>query len=115
MAALITMSIIVAVAGVLFGAYLKICFAIRQEDGQRGSLRSAPPTSPRRVRATSCASAVRSGTRRRSLTRTACRRRGPAGGLVLAVGTAGGQGGEGPLCPSGALGHRGPVGTPAGW
>jgi hypothetical protein len=37
------MSIIVAVAGVLFGAYLKICFAIRQEDRTRGSLRLGAP------------------------------------------------------------------------
>jgi hypothetical protein len=43
MAALITISIIVAVAGVVFGAYLKICFAIRREDRKKGSLRLDAP------------------------------------------------------------------------
>ena len=51
MAALITISIIVAVAGVVFGAYLKICFAIRREDRKRGSLRlDAPNQSARSAR-----------------------------------------------------------------
>ena len=51
MAALITISIIVAMAGVVFGAYLKICFAIRREDRKRGALRlDAPNRSARRSR-----------------------------------------------------------------
>jgi hypothetical protein len=39
MAALIAITIVIALAGVVFGAYLKICFAIRREDRTRGSLR----------------------------------------------------------------------------
>jgi hypothetical protein len=45
MAAFITIAIVVAVAGVLFGAYIKICLAIRREDRVKWSLRSDPPTS----------------------------------------------------------------------
>jgi hypothetical protein len=45
MAALITIAIVVAVTGVLCGAYIKICLAIRREDRVKWSLRSAPPTS----------------------------------------------------------------------
>ncbi len=44
MAALITIGIVVAVAGVVFGAYLRICFAIRKEDRAR-SLPFDPPSS----------------------------------------------------------------------
>ena len=44
MAALIAISIIVTVAGAVFAAFLKICIAIRLEDGRRGSLRRAAPT-----------------------------------------------------------------------
>jgi hypothetical protein len=40
MASLIIITVVLTVAGILFGAYLKICFAIRQEDRIRGSLRS---------------------------------------------------------------------------
>jgi hypothetical protein len=40
MAALITIAIVTAMAGVLLGAYLKICGAIRREDRRKGSLRS---------------------------------------------------------------------------
>jgi hypothetical protein len=43
MAALITIAIVVAVAGGLFGAYLKICLAIRRDDGRKGSLRLDAP------------------------------------------------------------------------
>jgi hypothetical protein len=43
MAALITITIVVAVAGVLFGAYLKICFAIRRDDRTKWSLRRDAP------------------------------------------------------------------------
>jgi hypothetical protein len=43
MAALITIALVVAVAGVLFGAYLKICFAIRREDRAKWSLRRDAP------------------------------------------------------------------------
>jgi hypothetical protein len=44
MAALITIAIVVAVAGGLFGAYLKICLAIRRDDGRKGSLRRDAPS-----------------------------------------------------------------------
>ncbi|HEX9041145.1 MAG TPA: hypothetical protein VF838_08960 [Trebonia sp.] len=51
MAALIIISIITAVAGVVFGAYLKICFAIQREDRRKGSLRlDAPSPSARNAR-----------------------------------------------------------------
>jgi hypothetical protein len=51
MAALITISVIVAVAGIVFGAYLKICFAIRREDRTKWSLRlEAPNQSARSAR-----------------------------------------------------------------
>jgi hypothetical protein len=51
MAALITISIIGAAAGVLLGAYLRICFAIRREDRTKGSLRlNAPDQSARSAR-----------------------------------------------------------------
>jgi hypothetical protein len=39
MAALITIGVIVVVAGVVFGAYLRICLAIRREDRIKWSLR----------------------------------------------------------------------------
>ena len=39
MAALIIIVIAVTAAGVLFGAYIKVCCAIRWEDRIRGSLR----------------------------------------------------------------------------
>jgi len=44
MASLIVITIVVTVAGVMFGAYLRICFAIRREDRLKWSLRSGPPT-----------------------------------------------------------------------
>jgi hypothetical protein len=51
MAALVTISVIVAVAGIVFGAYLKICFAIRREDRTKWSLRlEAPNQSARSAR-----------------------------------------------------------------
>jgi hypothetical protein len=40
MAALVTIAIVVTVAGVVCGAYLKICFTIRREDRTRGALRT---------------------------------------------------------------------------
>lgn len=40
MAGLIIITLVLTVAGILFGAYIKICFAIRREDRIRGSLRS---------------------------------------------------------------------------
>jgi len=43
-AVLVLIAIIVAVAGVLFGAYIKICLAIRREDRVKWSLRSDAPT-----------------------------------------------------------------------
>jgi hypothetical protein len=43
-AALITLSIVIGIAGVLVGAYLRICFAIRREDRSKGSLRFDPPS-----------------------------------------------------------------------
>lgn len=39
MAALIIIAIVVAVAAVAFGAYIRVCFAIRREDRTKGSLR----------------------------------------------------------------------------
>jgi hypothetical protein len=52
MAALITIAIVVAVAGVVCGAYLKICFAIRRDDRRRGALRrDAPNQSAQSARA----------------------------------------------------------------
>ena len=44
MASLIIIAVVVTVAGVMFGAYLGICFAIRQEDRRKWSLRSGPTT-----------------------------------------------------------------------
>lgn len=43
-ASLILIALIVAVAGVLFGAFLKICFAIRREDRTKWSLRRDAPS-----------------------------------------------------------------------
>jgi hypothetical protein len=40
MASLIVITLVLTVAGILFGAYIKICFAIRREDRIKGSLRS---------------------------------------------------------------------------
>jgi hypothetical protein len=40
MASLIVITLVLTVAGTLFGAYIKICFAIRREDRIKGSLRS---------------------------------------------------------------------------
>jgi hypothetical protein len=45
MAGLVIITLLLTVAGILFGAYVKICFAIRREDRIRGSLRS-DATSP---------------------------------------------------------------------
>jgi hypothetical protein len=39
MAALIAISVVVAMTGVVLGAYLMVCFAIRREDRIKGSLR----------------------------------------------------------------------------
>jgi hypothetical protein len=51
MAALIIISIVGAAAGVVLGAYLRICFAIRREDRTKGSLRlNAPDQSARSAR-----------------------------------------------------------------
>ena len=44
MASLVIVTIVVSVAGVLFGAYLGICRAICREDRLKWSLRSGPPT-----------------------------------------------------------------------
>lgn len=43
MAALITIAIVVAVAGIAFGAYLKVCFAIRRDDRRKWGLRRDAP------------------------------------------------------------------------
>jgi len=52
MAALITIAFVVAAAGVVFGAYIKICLAIRREDRSKGSLRfDAPNQSAQTARA----------------------------------------------------------------
>jgi hypothetical protein len=52
MAALITIAIVVAVAGIAFGAYLKVCFAIRQDDRRKWGLRrDAPNKSAQSARA----------------------------------------------------------------
>ncbi len=45
MASLIIIAMVVTVAGVVFGAYLGICFAICREDRRKWSLRSGPLTS----------------------------------------------------------------------
>lgn len=47
MASLIIIALVVTVGGVVFGAYIGICFAICQEDRRKWSLRSAPRTSSR--------------------------------------------------------------------
>ena len=44
MASLIIITIVITVAGVVFGAYLGICLAISREDRRKWSLRSKPPT-----------------------------------------------------------------------
>ena len=44
MDSLIIIVMVVTVAGVLFGAYLGICFAICREDRRKWSLRSGPTT-----------------------------------------------------------------------
>jgi hypothetical protein len=44
MAALITITVVGAVAGVVCGAFLKICFAIRREDRTKWSLRRDAPS-----------------------------------------------------------------------
>lgn len=44
MAALIIIAIAVTAAGVLLGAYIKICWAIAREDRRKWSLRSRPTT-----------------------------------------------------------------------
>ena len=43
MAALITIALVMAAAGVVLGAYVKICFAIRREDRKKWSLRRKAP------------------------------------------------------------------------
>ncbi len=51
MAALITIALVVAAAGVVLGAFLKICSAIRREDRTKWSLRrEAPNQSARSAR-----------------------------------------------------------------
>lgn len=42
MATLITIAIPVVAVAIVFGAYVKICWAIRREDRRKWSLRSAP-------------------------------------------------------------------------
>jgi hypothetical protein len=49
MASLIIIAIVVTVAGVVFGAYLAICFAICGEDRRKWSLRSGPSTASRQA------------------------------------------------------------------
>ena len=44
MAALITIAIIVAVTGAVFGAFIKICLAIRRDDRTKWSLRRDAPS-----------------------------------------------------------------------
>lgn len=44
MASLIIIALVTAAAGVVFGAYFKICFAIRREDRRKWSLRSEAPS-----------------------------------------------------------------------
>jgi hypothetical protein len=44
MAALMTITIVAVVAGIVFGAYIKICFAIRREDRTKWSLRRDAPS-----------------------------------------------------------------------
>jgi ABC-type amino acid transport system permease subunit len=44
MTSLIIATIVVTAAGVMFGAYLGICFAICREDRRKWSLRSGPST-----------------------------------------------------------------------
>jgi hypothetical protein len=43
MAALITITVVGTVAGIVCGAFLKICFAIRREDRTKWSLRRDAP------------------------------------------------------------------------
>jgi hypothetical protein len=43
MAALISIALVVVGAGVVFGAFLKVCLAIRREDRTKGSLRHDAP------------------------------------------------------------------------
>lgn len=50
MAALIIIGVVVAVAGVVFGAYLKICFAIRREDRARSLPFDAPSSTAQAAR-----------------------------------------------------------------
>lgn len=52
MAALITIAIVLVLAGIAFGAYLRVCFAIRRDDRKKWSLRrDAPNRSARSARA----------------------------------------------------------------
>jgi hypothetical protein len=44
MAALITIALVIAGAGVVFGAFLRICCAIRREDRTKWSLRRDAPS-----------------------------------------------------------------------
>jgi hypothetical protein len=44
MASLIIITTVLTLAGVMLGAYLRICFAIAREDRLKWSLRSNPPT-----------------------------------------------------------------------
>jgi hypothetical protein len=44
MASLIIVAVVVTVAGIVFCAYLGICFAIAREDHRKWSLRSGPTT-----------------------------------------------------------------------
>lgn len=44
MAALITITVVGAVAGLVCGAFLKICFAIRRDDRTKWSLRRDAPS-----------------------------------------------------------------------
>jgi hypothetical protein len=47
-ASLVFIAFVTAVAGILFGAFLKICFAISREDRRKGALRSAARNSSAR-------------------------------------------------------------------
>jgi hypothetical protein len=44
MASLIIITLVLTVAGILFGAYIKICFAIRRDDRTKWSLRGDAPS-----------------------------------------------------------------------
>jgi hypothetical protein len=43
MGSLIIIALVLTIAGILFGAFLKICFAIRRDDRTKGALRRDAP------------------------------------------------------------------------